>query len=118
MNILLSSVAAAFAWCGVFMGVVLVLAPASDRLGREIAELIIRPTAARERLSGAIYKTLEPSNALGLLQQALGMADTAEALDKRIRLDGVKTGRVTARDLPGRVEQALRLGIIDAAEAA
>ena len=92
--------------------------PPSDRLGREIAELITQPTAARERLSGAIYKTLEPSNALGLLQQALVMAEGAEALDKRIRVEGVKTGRVSALDLPGRIEQALQVGIIDATEAA
>jgi acyl-CoA dehydrogenase len=41
----------------------------------------------------------------------------AEPLEKRIRVDGVKTGRVTALDLPGQISQALQLGIISAAEA-
>jgi len=90
----------------------------SDRLGRDIVELIINPTDARERLTSHVYKALEPSNALGLLQQALGLADAAETLEKRIRIEGVKTGRVTALDLPGRITQAERLGIIDGAEAA
>jgi acyl-CoA dehydrogenase len=41
----------------------------------------------------------------------------AEPLEKRIRVDGVKTGRVTALDLPGQISQALGLGIISEAEA-
>jgi acyl-CoA dehydrogenase len=90
----------------------------SDRLGRQIALAITQPSAARERLSDQIYKTLEPGNPLGLLQEVLTLAETAEALEKRVRVDGVKTGRVTALDLPGRINQALDLGIIDAAEAA
>ena len=92
--------------------------PPSDRLGGLIAELITAPTEARERLSSHAYKTLEPSNSLALLQQALELADAAETLEKRIRVEGVKTGRVTALDLPGRIEQSFRLGILDAAEAA
>jgi acyl-CoA dehydrogenase len=90
----------------------------SDRLGREIVNLITRPSEARERLSDHAYKTLQPGNALGLLQEALTLAGTAESVEKRIRVDGVKTGRVTALGLPGQIEQALQLGIIDAAEAA
>jgi hypothetical protein len=42
----------------------------------------------------------------------------AESLEKRIRVDGVKTGRVTALDLPGQIAQALDLGIVNPAEAA
>ena len=42
---------------------------------------------------------------------------TAEPLQKRIRVDGVKTGRITALDLPGQILQALQLGIISEAEA-
>ena len=90
----------------------------SDRLGRSIVDLITRPTAARERLSHHVYKTLGPSNMLGLLQEALSLADAAELLEKRIRVEGVKTGRVTALDLPHRIEQARTLNIVDDAEAA
>ena len=41
----------------------------------------------------------------------------AEPLEKRIRVEGVKTGRITALDLPGQIEQALAIGLITAAEA-
>ena len=41
-----------------------------------------------------------------------------EPLEKRIRVEGVKTGRVTALDLPGQIQQALAAGIISETEAA
>jgi hypothetical protein len=41
-----------------------------------------------------------------------------EPLEKRIRVDGVKTGKVTALDLPGRIQQALAAGIVSETEAA
>ena len=61
----------------------------------------MNPTAAREELCGFIYKTAEPNNPLGLLQEALRLAPVCEAIEKRIRVEGVKTGRVTALDAPG-----------------
>ncbi|MHB8476919.1 MAG: acyl-CoA dehydrogenase [Steroidobacteraceae bacterium] len=92
--------------------------PPSDRLGRDIADLIMQPSAARERLSGHIYKTQQSHNPLGLLQEALILSTMAESLEKRIRVDGIKTGRVTALDLPGQITQALHAGILGEAEAA
>jgi acyl-CoA dehydrogenase len=91
--------------------------PPSDRLGGQIGALLMNPTTARERLSQFIYKTPAEHNPLGKLQEALVLAATAEPLEKRIRVDGVKTGRVTALDLPGQVRQALKLGILTEAEA-
>jgi hypothetical protein len=41
-----------------------------------------------------------------------------EPVEKRIRVEGVKTGRVTALDLPGQISQAQALGIISEEEAA
>ena len=92
--------------------------PPSDRLGRDIVDLIMNPTAARERLTRYIYKTQASNNPLGLLQEALVLATMAESLEKRVRIEGVKTGRVTALDLPGQISQALHLGILNEAEAA
>src|ERR1700723_3362887 len=89
----------------------------SDRLGHAIGDLIMNPTATRERLSAYIYKTQESHNPLGQLQEALILSTMAEPLQKRIRVDGVKTARVTALDLPGQISQAQGLGIISEAEA-
>jgi len=92
--------------------------PPSDRLGRDIADLIMHPTAARERLSRDIYKTQESHNPVGLLQEALVLSTMAESLEKRIRVDGIKTGRIGALDLPGQISEALHIGILSEAEAA
>jgi acyl-CoA dehydrogenase len=89
----------------------------SDRLGRQIVEPLMLPTATRERLAQGIYRTLEPGNPLALLQQALELSLAAEPLEKRIRVEGVKAGRITALDLPGQIEQALACGLIGTEEA-
>jgi len=75
------------------------------------------PSQARERLAHGIYKTVEPGNPIGLLQEALVLAVAAEPLEKKLRVEGVKTGRVTALDLPGQIEQGLAIGLLSAAEA-
>jgi acyl-CoA dehydrogenase len=78
----------------------------------------MNPSATRDRLSAHIYKTAAADNPLGKLQAALLLSAAAEPLEKRIRVDGVKTGRVTALDLPGQIAQASSLGIITESEAA
>jgi acyl-CoA dehydrogenase len=90
----------------------------SDPLGRAMVAQIMHITATRDRLTHGVYRTIEPGNALGQLQEALALADAAEPLEKRIRVEGVKTGRVSALDLPGRIQQALACGIISETEAA
>jgi acyl-CoA dehydrogenase len=90
----------------------------SDRLGRQIVEPLMLPSATRDRLAHGIYRTVEPGNPFGRLQEALELSIVTEPLEKRIRVEGVKTGRITALDLPGQVEQALAIGLIDASEAA
>jgi acyl-CoA dehydrogenase len=91
---------------------------ASDRLGRAIVEPLMMPSATRDRLAWGIYRTVEPGNPVGLLQEALELSVATEPLEKRIRVEGVKTGLITALDLPGQIEQALAAGLINAAEAA
>ncbi len=92
-------------------------APA-DRLGRKVAELVTSATVTRDRICLGIYRTVEPGNPLGLLHEALKLAESAEPIEKRIRIEGVRAGRVTALDLPGRIQQALAAGIISETEAA
>jgi acyl-CoA dehydrogenase len=96
----------------------LAYSPPSDRLGHAIGDLVMNPSATRDRLSAHIYKTAAADNPLGKLQAALLLSAAAEPLEKRIRVDGVKTGRVTALDLPGQIAQASSLGIITESEAA
>lgn len=90
----------------------------SDKLGFEVARLVLQSTPTRDRVTDGTYRAVEPTNPLGLLQEALVLAETAEPLEKRVRVDGVKTGRITALDLPGQIQQALALGILSETEAA
>ena len=110
-------------WLAVLMRVMifprgLTYSAPSDRLNPQIAELVMNPGEARERLCHYIYRTLEPKNHLGLVQQAMELAIAAEPLEKRIRVEGVKTGRIKALDLPGQIREALAAGIVTEAEAA
>lgn len=89
----------------------------SDRLGRRVAELVTRPSDSRERLCRYIFRTPEPGNPLGLLEEALELAERMEPLQKRIRVEGIKAGKVTALDLPGQIEQALAAGVLSGQEA-
>jgi acyl-CoA dehydrogenase len=90
----------------------------SDRLSRKVAELVTMPTAARSRIGRFIYTALEPTNPLGLLQEALELVHTAEPIEKKIRIEGVKTGRIVSLDLPGQIQEALQAGIISETDAA
>ncbi len=90
----------------------------SDRLGRQLADAVLSATEVRDRLCRFVYRTVEPGNPLGLLEEALVMAETAEPLEKRIRVEGVKTGKITALDMTGQITQARDLGIISETEAA
>ena len=89
-----------------------------DRLAGRVAALLCAPSATRERLCQYVYRTVGPRNPLGLLHEALELAVALEPLEKRLRVEGVRTGKVTALDLPGRIEQALAAGILTPAEAA
>src|SRR5882672_5944586 len=90
----------------------------SDRLGSTLADAVLNVTDVRDRLCKFVYRTLEPGNPLGLLHEALVLSQTAEPIEKRIRVDGVKTGKVTALDVPGQITQAQAQGIISETEAA
>ena len=88
-----------------------------DKLGALVANSMMSVTDTRARLSDGLYKTIEPDNALGMLQQALSMADAAEPLERRIRVEGVKTGRIRALDLPHQIDEALEIDLITVTEA-
>jgi acyl-CoA dehydrogenase len=91
-------------------------APA-DRLGRSVAELVLTDTATRAYFGGLLYRGEEPGNPLAALQRTLGLAATAEPLERKLRVEGQKTGRVSAIDLPGQITQGLESGILTEEEA-
>jgi acyl-CoA dehydrogenase len=88
----------------------------SDELGQEIVELIINPTPTRDRLAAGIYTAVEPGNPLGLLQQAMELAEQIKPLERRI-FDARKSGDIRAEDIPGQIDEAEQKGILTALEA-
>ncbi len=88
-----------------------------DRLSRAVAGLVQSAGEPRDRLTAGVYRELRPGNPLGALQQVLELAPAAELIEKKLRIEGVRTGRVGALDLPGQIEQGRALGILTPTEA-
>ncbi len=90
-------------------------APA-DEIGAKVVELMTTPGEARERLSQFAYTTLEPGSPLGLLQEALELAEQNAPLERRLR-QAQKEGLITSDDLGQQIEEAEKAQVISKAEA-
>ena len=90
-------------------------APA-DALGQEIVELMINPTPTRDRLADGIYKAVVPGNQLGLLQQAMEIAEQVKPLERRV-FDARRAGDIKADDTPSQIDEAEQKGILTPTEA-
>jgi acyl-CoA dehydrogenase len=90
--------------------------PPSDELGKKIVALITQTGEARQRLSEQAYKALEPTNPLGLLQEALELSEHFQPLEKRLR-QARKEGLIHSEYLGHQIEEAKNAGVISAKEA-
>jgi len=88
----------------------------SDEIGNAVVELITASGEARERLSQFAYTTLEPGNPLGLLQEAMELAETNAPLEKRLR-QALKEGLIHSEYLGLQIDEAEKAEIINAHEA-
>jgi acyl-CoA dehydrogenase len=62
------------------------------------------------------YKTREPGNPLGLLQEAMELAEKIKPLERRI-FDARRAGDIRADDTPGQIDEAEQKGILAKDEA-
>jgi acyl-CoA dehydrogenase len=88
----------------------------SDRLEHKIASLVVNATETRARLTAGLYDVVEPRNPLGLMNEALRLADVADPLEKRVR-KAAKDGQIAEREFPEMIDAALAAGVLDDAEA-
>jgi acyl-CoA dehydrogenase len=87
-----------------------------DSQSRRIVELVISPGEARDRLCDGVYRTVEPGNPLGLLQEAMELSIEASPLEKKLR-KGMKEGRIHALDFHAQIDEGVAAGILTAEEA-
>ena len=94
----------------------------SDKLGHEVARILIEPSATRDRLTAGIYLSDAPDNPVAQIERALAATVAAEPIEARLRA-AVKDGRLDAKLPPGAgidvlVARAQAAGVITAAEGA
>jgi acyl-CoA dehydrogenase len=94
----------------------------SDRLGHEVARLLIEPSATRDRLTAGVYRGRDEDDGVALLDRALETAVAAEPIDQKLRA-AAKAGALDVRLPPGAdpdtvAQRAVAAGVITAAEAA
>lgn len=89
----------------------------SDRLGHEVARMLIAPSATRDRLTAGMYVPRSEDDAVGVVELALEATIAAEPIEARIRA-AVKEGKVGAGDTAKQAAHACEAGIITAEEQA
>ncbi len=90
---------------------------ASDKLGHQVARLLLEPSATRDRLSQDIFLTDDASDPMGRLEYALQKVLAAEKAERKLR-DAMRIGLVSnVRDFDQVIADAIRQKIIDQDEA-
>ncbi len=87
----------------------------NDRTGHRVAQLLLEPSPARDRLTAGIYIDERPEDITGSLEHALKLALDVEPIEARLRKRKAEWSPLTDWDdwLRERVDE----GVIDAAEA-
>ena len=87
-----------------------------DRLGHQVAAILLSPSVVRDRLTAGIYTPIDINEALGRLDDALVKVIAAEEVEKKIR-DAVKAQRIAVGSDEVTLQAALQTGVITAGEA-
>jgi acyl-CoA dehydrogenase len=89
----------------------------SDRLGHDVARLVIEPSATRDRLTAGMYLPKSENDILGAIEAAVEATLAAEPIEARIR-ETQKAGRLVVKVGEDRPAAALAAGVIDTEELA
>ncbi|HEY1774267.1 MAG TPA: acyl-CoA dehydrogenase [Gammaproteobacteria bacterium] len=91
-------------------------APADDRLGHQVASLLLQPSDARDRLTRNAFTSQDPKDPVGRMEHALKQTLAAEPVEEKLQV-GLKK-RLTPANYLALVEQAAKNGVLDTREAA
>ena len=89
----------------------------SDKLGHEVASLLIEPSAARDRLTRGMFIATAPEDPLALIEAALKAVIASEDVEARVRA-AVRAGTLKASTPAERIAEAVAAGIISSDDAA
>ncbi len=87
----------------------------SDRLGHEVAKLLIEPSETRDRLTADMYVPRDENDAIGVLELALDATLAAEKVEAKVRA-AEKAGKVVGRESAQLARHAMEAGVITADE--
>jgi acyl-CoA dehydrogenase len=87
----------------------------SDRLGHEVAKLLIEPSASRDRLTAGMYVTKGETDIIGKLEAALDAAIAAEAIERKLR-EAQKAGQIAGETADALVKAGVAAGLLTADE--
>jgi acyl-CoA dehydrogenase len=89
----------------------------SDKLGHDVARLLIEPSATRDRLTAGMHLPADESDMLGAIELALAATLAAEPIEARMR-EALKAGRLGVASGAERAAAAVDAGVITADERA
>ena len=87
--------------------------PPSDKLGHEVATLLMQPGETRDRLTAGIYVPADENDAVGALEAALASTLACEPLQARLHT-AFREGKLTEREELQRIREARECGLITA----
>jgi len=95
----------------------LTLIQPSDQMGHEVADLLIQPSAARNRLIAGIYLPKDENDVIGKLEAAMHAVIAAEPIEAKVKA-AKKAGRITTHGTDAQFEEAMKLSVITETELA
>ncbi len=93
------------------------LSPPSDKVGHQVASLLLTSGAARDRLTAGMYLPADENDAVGALEAALNSTINCEPLQARVEA-ARKAGKLVALEELPRIAEAREKNILSAGEAA
>jgi len=88
-----------------------------DRLTHEVADLLLAPSEARDRLTAGMYLNDSTDDAVGVLEDALRKVVDVEPLLKKLRDQGQRFEHAPGHDFQAWVEELVNEELIDRADA-
>ncbi|GMR21261.1 MAG: acyl-CoA dehydrogenase FadE [Gammaproteobacteria bacterium] len=91
--------------------------PPSDRLGHAVADVLLQPSEARERLTEGLYISADSEDAIGRVEHGLGKVIAAEAAAKKLRKADINYHIRALGGLDAILAEGIKQNVIDEAEA-